>query len=357
MPGLSPAKLQQINDALLAASPNAPASSLGFFTGAQPFGMADDFKNPQSFQFGLGMEREFAKNFTVGFDYSQINTTRLQRNRDINLPAPILLSPSLDPARRPYFGVFRGRGLPSSVPLRDRPVPELGSIQIRESSTRSLYRAFTFRTRYSSDWLQLNTNYVYSTRFSDDDNERSAGGTTYDKTFDLSSEYYYADLDVRHRFTANPEFFLPWDIQVSSAIRLRSGRPVNVTANGDLNGDGTSNDRPYYAPGMPFKRNAFRNRDEFEVDLRIQKGFSFGERSRLVLAAEFFNLFNSSNVQYSGGGTTRYCSSSNDRLCGFNGPTNSSFLQTTDSSGDLITFANFAGSQVFQMQLGTRFQF
>ncbi|MCO6510348.1 MAG: hypothetical protein J5I65_06105 [Aridibacter famidurans] len=162
---------------------------------------------------------------------------------------------------------------------------------------------------------------------------------------------------MRHRFTANPVFFLPYGFEVSSALRFRSGRPVNVVANGDLNGDGTSNDRPYYAPGQTIERNAFRNRNEYEVDLRIQKGFGFGDRKRLVLSAEFFNVFNSANIQYSGSGTTRYCSNANDRECGFNGPTNSTFLQIEDGSGNLITFANFAGSPVFQAQFGARFYF
>lgn len=357
MPNLTTAQLEAINNAILAASPGAPMSTLGFFSGAQPIGFDENYKNPRSLQFGVGFEREFAKNLSVGFDYSHINTVYLQRNKDINLPSPILLSASLDPARRPYFGVFRGRGLPSSVPIRPRPVPELGSLQIRESSGRSLYRAFTARLRYNRSWVQLNTYYVYSTSFSDDDNERSAGGTTYDNSFNLVPEYNYSDLDVRHRFTANPVFFLPYGFEISSTMRFRTGRPVNVNANSDLNGDGTSNDRPYLAPGVPFLRNAFRNRNEYEVDLRVQKGFDFDERKRLVLSAEFFNIFNLSNIQYSGSGTTRYCASSNDRTCGFTGPTNSNFLQVKNSSGDLITFANFAGTQVFQAQFGARFYF
>lgn len=356
MPAMTPSQLEQISSAILTASGQQP-SPLGFFAGAQPIGFDENYKNPRSLQFGLGLERELTDNLTVGFDYSHINTVYLQRNKDINLPAPILLSPSLDPAQRPYIGIFRGRGLPNSVPIRSRPVPELGSLQIRESSGRSLYRAFTFRARYNTDWLRLNTYYVYSSSFSDDDNERSAGGVTYANAFNFGPEYFYSDLDVRHRFTANPVFFLPYGFEVSSTMRFRSGRPVDVNANSDLNGDGNSTDRPYLAPGVPFKRNAFRNRNEYEVDLRVQKGFGFGDRKRLVLSAEFFNIFNLSNVQYSGSGTTRYCSSSNDRECGFAGPTNSNFLQIEDSSGDLITFANFAGTQVFQAQFGARFYF
>ncbi len=355
LPIIAPQDLQTINQAILNAS-GITSGGLGFFNNANVTAVAEDFKNPRSFQFGFGVEREIANGFTIGADYAQINTSRLERNRDINLPAPILLSTTLDPAQRPYFGIVRGRGLPSSVPIRQRPVSNLGSITLRESSARSLYRAFTLRTRYSSKRLQLNAYYVLSDSNSDDDNERSSGGNDFDNAFNLIPEYGPSRLDVRHRFTASPVVFLPYDFELSSSIRLRSGRPVDAVISNDLNGDGSRNDRPFSAPGVPFTRNAFRGNSEYEVDLRVQKTFSFTERNRLKVWTEFFNVFNLSNIDISGS-TARYCSNTSDRSCGLNGITNNNFLQTRDSNGNIITFANFASSQVFQVQFGARFEF
>lgn len=357
LPIITPQQLSQISTALFAASPGAGTSALGIFQNAQPTGISPDFQNPRSLQFGFGVEREVAKNWTFGVDYASVTTDRLQRNRDINLPTPILLSLALDPAQRPYIGITRGAGLPTSVAVRSRPVSNLGSVTLRESTARSFFHGITFRTRYATKRFNLNAYYVLSESRSSDDNERSAGGFDYENSFNLIPEYGASRLDVRHRFTANPVVFLPGGIEFSSAIRLRSGRPLDAVVGSDLNGDGNSfSDRPYSAVGTPFIRNSFRGNNEFEIDMRVQKSFSFGETKRLSFSAEFFNILNRSNIDISGA-TARYCSNTTDRSCGLNGVTNSNFLQTRDSSGNIITFANFASSQVFQAQFGARFQF
>lgn len=408
LPILTPAQLLSITQALGNASSSA-GSPLGVFTNSQPTAVAEDFENPRSFQFGFGVEREVYRGITIGVDFSQVNTTRLERNRDINLPAPftadqyadmlitantnnttelnrlrtqaILNSPAfantindLRTVGRPIFAIRTPRGIPTSVqiidpatgmpttanisiPTQNRPISTLGAVTLRESSARSLFRGLTFRATMNRKWGQINAYYVLSQSLSNDDNERSSGGFDYANGFNLIPEYGASRLDVRHRFTASPVIFLPYGFEVSSSIRLRSARPVNTFIGNDFNGDGNSNDRPYFAPGVPFKRNDFRGRPEYEVDLRLQKNFRFQERRRLSFSAEFFNIFNRSNVDISGFDTTSYCSDTSDLRCGFDGPTNPLFLRVRDSSGNLITSANFAGSQVFQMQLGARFEF
>ena len=44
--------------------------------------------------------------------------------------------------------------------------------------------------------------------------------------------------------------------------------------------------RDWGAPGIPFERNAFRNRPVYNVDLRVQKRFQLGENRRLLFSAE-----------------------------------------------------------------------
>ena len=162
---------------------------------------------------------------------------------------------------------------------------------------------------------------------------------------------------------ANPIFFLPYGFEVSSAIRLRSGNPINPTSGADLNGDGVNNDRPLQVPGLVYQRNFFRNRGIYDVDMRVQKGFNFDERKRLILTAEFFNVLNRSNIIFptpntatSSGAAGQFCSGAS-QLCGLQGVTNSAFLQVRDSSGNILVNNTNPGSQVFQMQLGARFQF
>jgi len=350
LPTLTPQQLQTIQQRIQAAR-TAPASSLGFFFGSQPIGLDENFRNPESYQFGGGVEREIAQDIVVGLDFSWVKTVYLQRNREVNIPGPTT------------FDATTGR---PNVNRNLRPAQDLGSFQIRESSAKSLYRSATVRIRLNKKWGQVNAFYTLSKSDSDDDNERDSGGVGYSNPYDLSSEYGPSRIDRTHQFVASPVFFLPYGFEVSSAIRLRSGTPVNVIVNSDLNGDGVNNDRPYLVPGVQIERNAYRNRSIYDVDLRVQKGFRFGERRRLIFSTEFFNIFNLSNIQIGSTTTTSFCATGTGAApisrCGLDGPSNINFLQVREQNQSSPNFgkiivANNPGSQVFQMQLGARFQF
>ncbi len=346
LPTLTAAQLGTISDRLRAATTSTTAN-LGIYQNANFVGIAPEFRNPQAFQFGGGVEHQIFDGTTIGLDYSQINTIYLQRNRDINLPAPTGIDS------------ITGRVL---VNRASRPIGQLGTIQLRDSSARSLYRALTFRINTNQKWGRVNAFYTLSKSTSDDDNERDAGGVLYDNPYDLRNEYYLSNLDRRHQFVANPVFFLPYGFEVASAVRLRSGRPFESRVGTDLNGDGNSNERPFVAPNAELPRNYFINRPLFDVDLRVQKSFRFGEARRLSFSAEFFNVLNRSNLQFSGSATTNYCAVSNAR-CGLDGITNLNFKQyiqqtpTATNFGKLNLAGLNPGSQVFQMQLGARFNF
>jgi hypothetical protein len=353
-----------LNDASLGGLPNVTpeqitqiAEALGFtpnpFNQANVTLVAPEFENPRSYQAGAGIEREILRGLTVGADFTYVKTVHNQRNRDINFPAPIA-DPGNNPAgARVYL-----------VTGQVRPVPTLRQIQLRESSAKALYRALTFSGKFERSWGQVNAFYTFSKNLADDDNERDSGGVSYVDLFDLQPEYGYSNLDRRHQFVANPLFFLPWDIDVSSAIRFRSGLPINATLGFDVNRDGVFNDRPYSAPGVQFERNAFRNRSISSVDLRVQKRIEFGETQKLTFSVEFFNLFNVMNIEYRGTAVAQYCKSPvlvENTNCGFGPPTNVNFLQIRDQNPDSPTFGRLITSNAvgapFQAQLGLRYQF
>ncbi|HEV2883408.1 MAG TPA: carboxypeptidase regulatory-like domain-containing protein [Pyrinomonadaceae bacterium] len=376
---------------------SAIAGALGLnsnpFVGATVTGHAEDFKNPRSFQYGLAVEREVARGLVIGVDFSNVITTRVQRNRDLNLPAPLSAAQyvaflqannsvanfntmvangtinTILASGRNYVAIATPAGLTfptGSVSTRQRPTQAqtgfaLGPVQVRESTAKALYRSLTFRARLVRKRVQLNAYYTFSRTYSDDDNERDAGGVAFADPYDMSQEYYFARLDRESQFTANPIFFLPYDFEASAAIRLRSGVPVNANASGDLNGDGVSNDRPLLVPGLPYQRNFFRNNGLYDIDARVQKSFRFGERRRLIFSTEFFNVFNFQNITFPNAGTAtttaagQFCAAAN-QLCGLGAPLNPNFMQERDALGNYINNA-VPGSQVFQMQLGIRFQF
>ncbi len=330
------------------------AELVGFNPSAlgNPLAFADDFRNPKSYQAGLGIEREITRSLTLGADFTHVKTVYLQRNRDLNIQLPVFLA--TDPARRPNF---RNSGA-GQVP---RPIPALGQVQVRESTGKSLYDALVLRMKFQRRWGQLNAFYTLSKNLTDDDNERSSGGFPYDDAFNFEPEYHYSEIDRRHQFTANPIVFLPGGFDVASAIRLRSARPFDARQGADLNQDGVNNDRPYSAPGIPFKRNAFRGLPISTVNLRVQKRLSLSEDKRLTFSFEIFNLFNAMNIEFAGTTATNFCASTADATCGFLGPTNVNFLQTRSQTPNAATFGklllnNIAGDP-FQVQFGARFQF
>lgn len=343
LPNLTTTQLTQITGAILAATTNAPAN-LGVFQNANFTGMTSNFKNPQSFQWGAGYEHQMFNGVIVGVDYSQVNTAFLQRNRDINLPNPTGIDATT------------GRIL---VNRSSRPIASLGTIQIRESSAHSTYRGLNVRMNIARKNFRVNSFYTLSKNMSDDDNERDAGGVLYSNPYNLTSEWGPARVDRRHQFVANPILFMPKGIEVSSTVRLRSGVPVNSTVGSDLNGDGNNTERPILVPGFEIRRNAFRNRNIYDVDLRVQKSLSFGEGRKLILSSEFFNVFSFSNIQLTSFTSTNYCSSSSS-TCGLSGITNPNFMQVRNQTGTFagkINVSNTPGSQVFQMQVGARLQF
>lgn len=275
-------KVQQA--AAIAAGGAAPDP----LTGASLTIMGPGFRNPRSYQIGIGAETELANNWIAGAQYQQVNTVNLQRNRDWNLPVPVVRAAD----GRPIFT------------RANRPVTQQGTYTVRESNAHSLYRAVVLQTQYRSKKFNTGVYYTLSTNYSDDDNERDSGGSTTMNVYDLSPDYNYSNLDSRHQLTAHALYSLPWGIEVSGIVRTRSGAPYNAVVGSDANGDANSNDRPYLSVGVPMLRNAFRNRGVvLNNDLRLLKNFRFGqERLRVQLSAEFFNLFNLDNVVYSGQG-------------------------------------------------------
>ena len=333
----------------------AVAAALGLavdpFTGANLILNAEDYKNPKAYQAGFGVERQVSDSLSLGADFTYVNTVHLQRNRDLNLPLPVLRTPTVDPAQRPFFGVRTGT---------PRPITSLGSITVRESTAHSLYRGLTLRAKFQKKWGQFNTFYTLSKNVGNDDNERDATGFRFENAFNLEPEYADSNIDRRHQFVASPIFFLPHGFDVSSAIRLFSGVPVDASSGlTDPNGDLGGPDRPYSGPGVPFKRNAFRNKAFYGVDVHGSKHFDIAEGKRLVFSIDIFNIFNLQNISLAGTSTT-FCAPAT-ASCGFLGPTNPNWLQVRDQNlastrlGNLLL--NNTPGAPFQMQLGARFQF
>jgi hypothetical protein len=120
--------------------------------------------------------------------------------------------------------------------------------------------------------------------------------------FRLGDERGPSVQDERHRLVLSGTQALPGSVQLSAIVTLSSGRPYNILAGADLNGDGDggspSPDRARRTPGDPASsigRNAGTLPAQATVDLRVTRRFRLSSRVVIDPMFEVFNLFNRTN--------------------------------------------------------------
>ncbi len=229
-----------------------------------------NFKNPRTVQYSASFEREIVRNLSFLVAYNYAKSTRLTRfvNRG---------------DRRLYNGVAifeRANG--SGV----------SEIRSTESSARSLYQGvtFTLNKRFANRY-QFQMNYLISKDRSDDDNERDPFTFRYADPRNLNPEYSFSDRDQRHRFNAFATFLLPYDINISPIVQIRSAQPGSLRR---VDNDGNA----ILVNGNIIQRNTLRLANKFfTLDFRVSKAFKFGERMELEGIFEAFNITNSRNLR------------------------------------------------------------
>jgi len=320
----------------LGGSPRDP------YIGASVTTLAPNYKNPRSTQAGFGTDYQISSAWTAGVDFNYINTVHLERNRDYNQPYPYIRAN--DASQRPYFGTISGVA---------RPISTLGSINVRETSARSMFRGMNLTTRYHGKKFDFGLSYALAESFSDDDNERDSGGASAVNTYDYRPEYNYSNIDARHNLGIYGVYRLPWGFEVSAIGHYRSGLPFSPVTGSDDNADGVRNDRPYTAAGVPFLRNSFRNRGVGGDDLRVLKSIHLTETMRLDLSAELFNFMNLDNVIF---GSNAMIYGAGLKADGTTAPIDARFMRLKAADGRYDTQNSQSGFP-FQAQFGARFFF
>jgi hypothetical protein len=121
--------------------------------------------------------------------------------------------------------------------------------------------------------------------------------------FDPDSERGPSLQDQRHRLVLSGLYVAPQAINISSIITVASGRPYNILAGADLNGDGDGGtipgpDRARTTPSDPASsvgRNSGTLPAQATVDVRVNKKIALGGRTSVDAIFEVFNLFNRAN--------------------------------------------------------------
>jgi hypothetical protein len=108
--------------------------------------------------------------------------------------------------------------------------------------------------------------------------------------------------DQRHRLVLSGVYVLPAEIQVSSIVTVASGRPYNILAGADLDGNGDGGsfpaDRARRVPSDP-STSVIRDSGTLPaiatVDFRLSRRFRLSTRSSMDGMFEVFNLLNRTN--------------------------------------------------------------
>ena len=111
----------------------------------------------------------------------------------------------------------------------------------------------------------------------------------HDKFRDL--DFGPSDNDVRHRFTGNLVYQLPFGFNAGAIVTANSAAPYNHTTGRDDNVDFVTNDRP---TGVRF--NSLRGSPLFLTDLRLTKTLVLDKTRNVEVMWEMFNVFNRANL-------------------------------------------------------------
>ena len=281
-------------------------------TSANPnlFLFAPDYEQPYIEQGRIGFEREVAKNLSVSVTYLYYHGLHLTRTRDINLFAPVPTVFSTNPAGQSYtflrFASTTVRPISRAVGL------SYNRINIFESASKSLYNGLAIQaTQRLTRGFQFIAAYTYSKAKDDRPDQTTVvvgadDGKIVENQVNPSTDYGRSDTDLRHRFVFSPVFEwgkIKWsdnaaaralfsDYTFSMIAQFQSGSPYSALVGGDPNNDGNrSNDR---LPGTV--RNQFTTPSVYQFDMRLTRAIHFGEKMRIQLIGEAFNIFNRSNV-------------------------------------------------------------
>lgn len=264
--------------------------------------ISEELASPLAYQLALSVDRQLPFKTKLAVTYIFSDNLSQTGIRNINAP----FCPPLQPCS-------------STSP---RPNPTEGNIYLYESIGKTDQQQFI--VNFNSNLvkgLSLNGNY----RFGFAKNNIDGSGSFPFYSYDLDSDYGASSSDVRHSFSFQGSYQMPWKIRVNSSLNLSSGRPFNITTGADSNRDSIFNDRPTYSqlfatcqklqlndsfcdinrienPSTTIiPRNYGRGPGFFNLNLGLNRSFTFKrakEKSRaynLVIGVQASNLLNHTN--------------------------------------------------------------
>jgi len=258
-------------------------------------------KTPYAHHLSAGFDQELTPHYSVSVNFVFARGLNQLGTIDYN---PVM--PSLGAGRRPEDVVGPAGPIAGS------------SASILQYTTfgETWYRGLTLAlTRRFSDKAQFLMSYTiskaednstdYQSAFIPQDNGRGrddANPKGLPVGFDPDSERGPSLQDERHRFVFSFVYTLPAALQFSTIITAASGRPYNILAGADLNGDGDGGTFPsdraratLADPSSSVLRDTGTLPSQATMDIRLSRRFALGKDVSVDGIFEVFNLFNRTN--------------------------------------------------------------
>jgi hypothetical protein len=245
------------------------------------FLFSSDFENPEATRLSLAYEQAAGDHFRLGAEVSYSESRHRVRQWDVNLdPTPVDLFAD---GRTVYGGP------------QARIDPNFGNKLQFTSDAEAEYFSVVLSAlkRHSRNW-SLRANYTYSESKDHDSFETVDVIPVPEDHYNLDQDWGWSGSDVRHRIVAAGTYTATHGLIFSFLGRYRDAFPVNAFAGADLNGDGTSFDRPGPDPALGLDRhldrNSFRGSSATALDLRAAKAFRVAQERKVEAIVEVFNV-------------------------------------------------------------------
>jgi hypothetical protein len=305
---------------------NAFAGATNTFSAVDP-----NFRPPESWQWNLTVSREVVSDTVLEVSYvGNLGDKIWRRQVQIN---------DVNPAARQEIADLLRQGLgdaATAVTNANRRFVGLGNIPQTQSTGESNYHGLqVWLNRRFSNRLAYQASYTWGHSISNV--PLTSYVTAISDPFNFEQDHGDADLDRRHTFVANAVYELPsfdglGDIgsavlgnwQLNTIFTALSGTPLDVVSGANTAGLAVAGAlRPDLVPGVPIYldndsdpttwlnpaafalpaagsfgnlgRGAIRAPKIINIDLSVNKNWSFGERYGIQFRAEFFNVFNHPN--------------------------------------------------------------
>jgi hypothetical protein len=272
-----------------------------------------NFRPPYSQQAEFGIEREIARGLSISASYIYSHTIGLPTAIDTNLlPAPFSTfplangktvsyrnwNPSAGPGDPDPLGgtEFPGGVSPCANPFACFVNPFIVQNNQYTSGGSAVYQAGILEVkRRFSNHFTLFGNYTFSKGFDTGTDFNSDYGPQ-DPT-NLGADRGLSEFDQRHKVVVAGVIESPWKnpfvsgFQLAPIFTYNSGHPFNLLAGGEVNGNNhTTNERPIGAGRDTGLGPSFTN-----FDMRLSWQHKIGEKAKLQLTAEGFNIANHTN--------------------------------------------------------------